>query len=176
MVEPFIVAEGVRALSRTPGVLRALLLDLPESWLQADEGPETWSPLDIVGHLIHGEKTDWMPRVRHILAGPSTVPFEPFDRFAHFRESQGKTMDTLLREFMDLRQKNLDELDGFQLGEADLDLAGVHPELGGVTLRQLLATWVCHDYSHLGQIARVLAKRHREAVGPWSGYLSIFRR
>ena len=173
MAEGFILADAVRALAATPGVLRALLAGLPESWLHANEGPETWSPFDIVGHLIHGEKTDWIPRSKHILEGPSTVPFEPFDRFAQFRESRGKSLGTLLEEFEDLRQKNLDELAGLKLGETDLDLEGRHPEFGAVTLRQLLATWVCHDYSHISQIARVLAKRHRGTVGPWARYLSI---
>lgn len=176
MAEGFILAEGVRALTETPGVLRALLGGLPESWLQTNEGPETWSPFDILGHLIHGEKTDWIPRAKHILEGPSTVPFEPFDRFAQFRESQGKGLEALLDEFADLRLKNLGELAGLRLDEAELGLEGIHPELGTVTLRQLLATWVCHDYSHIGQIARVLAKRQQEAVGPWARYLSILHR
>jgi hypothetical protein len=172
----FDLADTVRALAETPGVLRALLARLPEAWLHTNEGPETWSPFDVVGHLIHGEKTDWIPRAKHILQGPPTVPFEPFDRLAQFHESGGKTLATLLDEFAALRQRNLDELAGLALDEADLDLEGTHPELGTVKLRQLLATWVCHDYSHIGQIARVLAKRHREAVGPWARYLSILHR
>ena len=176
MAESFVLNEAVRALSVTPAVLRALLTDLPESWLDSNEGPETWSPFDIVGHLIHGEKTDWIPRARHILNGPSEIPFEPFDRFAQFRESRDKSLGALLNEFEDLRRKNLEELASLKLGEADLEMEGKHPEFGVVTLRQLLATWVCHDFSHLGQISRVLAKRHREAVGPWAQYLSILHR
>jgi len=174
--EDFSLADTVRALAETPGVLRALLARLPEGWLHTNEGPETWSPFDVVGHLIHGERTDWIPRVKRILQGPPNVPFEPFDRLAQFRESQGKSLENLLDEFADLRRKNLDELAGLELREADLDLEGTHPEFGTVNLRQLLATWICHDYSHVGQIARVLAKRHREAVGPWARYLSILQR
>ena len=176
MAENFVLDEAARALAKTPEALRALLTGLPESWLNANEGPETWSPFDIVGHLIQGEKTDWIPRAKQILEVDSSVPFEPFDRFAQFRESQGRSLDGLLEEFSDLRRRNLDELANLNLGEAELALRGEHPEFGPVTLRQLLATWICHDYSHLGQIARVLAKRHREAVGPWARYLSILHR
>jgi hypothetical protein len=153
-----------------------LLGELPPRWLTSNEGPETWSPYDIVGHLVHGERTDWIPRTRQILHGPSDVPFEPFDRFAQFRESEGKSLSELLDEFGGLRRRNLSELEGFGLGEAELAMEGVHPEFGRVSLRQLLAAWVCHDYSHIGQIARVLAKRNNEAVGPWARYLSILRR
>lgn len=176
MSESFVLNEAVQALSGTPAVLRALLTGLPESWLDSNEGPGTWSPFDIVGHLIHGERTDWIPRAKHILDGPSETPFEPFDRFAQFQESRGKSLGALLDEFEDLRLGNLDELANFKLGETDLEREGKHPEFGAVTLRQLLATWVCHDFSHLGQISRVLAKRHREAVGPWARYLSILHR
>jgi len=172
----FLLAEAIQALGRTPSVLRSLLSDLPEEWLNSNEGPGTWSPFDIVGHLIHGEKTDWIPRAKHILRGPSLAPFEPFDRFAQLHESKGKSLTTLLDEFESLRRENLRELTSLEIGEPDLDLEGLHPELGRVTLRQLLATWVCHDLSHLSQIARVLAKRHREAVGPWAKYLSILHR
>jgi len=176
VVQEFVLGDAVRALANTPGVLRTLLKGLPESWVHANEGPETWSPFDVLGHLIHGEKTDWIPRARHILEGPSTVPFEPFDRYAQFRESRGKSLEALLDEFEGLRMRNVDELLGMRLGLVHLDLEGQHPEFGTVTLRQLLATWVCHDYSHIGQIARVLAKRHRQTVGPWARYLSILHR
>lgn len=172
----FVLAEAIQALSRTPSVLRALLAGLPEEWLNSNEGPATWSPFDIVGHLIHGEKTDWIPRAKHILRGPSSAPFEPFDRFAQLHESKGKSLTNLLDEFESLRRENLRELAGLEIGESDLDLEGLHPEFGRVTLRQLLATWVCHDFSHLSQTTRVLAKRHREAVGPWAKYLSVLHR
>jgi uncharacterized damage-inducible protein DinB len=176
VAERFVLSEATQALAGTPAVLRALLSELPESWLHANEGPDTWSPFDVVGHLIHGEKTDWIPRTRHILGGSAATPFTPFDRFAQFQESEGKTLKELLDEFEDLRRKNLDELRSLGLGDAELDLEGLHPEFGTVTLRQLLATWVCHDFSHLGQMARLLAKRHQEAVGPWAQYLSILHR
>lgn len=176
MADGFNLDEGVRALSGTPAVLRALLAHLPEDWVHCDEGPGTWSPFEVVGHLIHGEKTDWIPRARQILEGPAGVPFQPFDRFAQVRESRGKSLGLLLDEFEDLRVRNLEALESFGLGEADLDREGIHPEFGTVTLRQLLATWVTHDYSHVGQIARVLAKRHKEDVGPWARYLSILHR
>ena len=172
----FVLQEGVLFLGRTPAILRALLAGLPEGWTTSNEGPDTWSPYDVLGHLIHGEKTDWIPRARHILQGHSRVPFEPFDRFAHLREGQGRSLEALLDEFERLRRENLQELATFQLGEDDLDLEGTHPELGSVTLRQLLATWVTHDLSHLAQIARVMAKRHREAVGLWREYLSVLSR
>lgn len=176
MVSSFVLTEAVHSLSRTPAVLRAMLVGLPEDWQSSNEGPGTWSPYDIVGHLIHGERTDWIPRAKHILRGPSTEPFEPFDRFAQFDESRGKSLNLLLEEFDSLRRANLKELAGLDLNEADLGSEGVHPEFGPVTLRQLLATWVCHDFSHLAQTARVLAKRHRDAVGPWAKYLSILHR
>lgn len=176
MAEHFVLEEAIQALTRTPAILRAVLSELPARWLNSNEGPGTWSPFDVLGHLIHGEKTDWIPRAKHILEGPATVPFEPFDRLAQFRDSEGKTLTNLLDEFEDLRRKNLEELASFELSASDLDLEGRHPEFGPVTLRQLLATWICHDFSHLGQISRVLAKHHREAVGPWAQYLSILHR
>lgn len=176
MAENFVLDEGVQALRSTPAVLRALLSDLPESWLTSNEGPESWNPIEVVGHLIHGEETDWIPRVEHILKGPANVPFEPFDRSAHLSKYLGRPLFNLLDEFETLRIKSLSTLASFNLKEADLGQEGVHPAFGRVTLRQLLATWVCHDFSHIGQIARVLAKRHREAVGPWAQYLSILHR
>jgi len=172
----FVLQDAVQFLGRTPAILRAFLADLSEEWITSNEGPETWSPYDVVGHLIHGERTDWIPRARHILQGHSQVPFEPFDRFAQFRDEQRKSLDVLLDEFESLRRENLEELASFELSEAELDLEGRHPELGSVTLRQLLATWVTHDLSHLAQIARVMAKRHRETVGPWREYLSVLNR
>jgi len=170
----FVLRDAIQILGRTPEILRALLAGLPEEWTATNEGPGTWSPYDIIGHLIHGEKTDWIPRARHILQGPAEVPFGPFDRFAQFRESEGMSLDVLLAELERLRRDNLQELTSFNLNETDLDRTGRHPAFGQVTLRQLLATWVCHDLNHLAQIARVMGKRYREAVGPWKEYLSIF--
>lgn len=172
----FVLQDAAQILGRTPAVLQALLSGLPEEWTTSNEGPDTWSPYDVIGHLVHGEKTDWLPRAKHILQGPVGVPFEPFDRFAQFRESQGKSLNHLLTELERLRSANLQELASFNLTEADLDREGIHPALGRVTLRQLLATWVCHDLSHLAQIARVMARRYCGAVGPWKEYLSILNR
>lgn len=172
----FRIDQGVEILERTPAVLRAWLSGLSAPWVTANEGPDTWSPFDVVGHLIHGERTDWIPRIEHILAGKVDEPFPPFDRFAQTLESKGKTMDDLLSEFEALRRKNLEVLGGFGLVEEDLDRPGTHPEFGSVNLGQLLATWVTHDLAHLGQIARVMAKRHRTQVGPWRTYLSILDR
>lgn len=176
MKDDFVLQDAIQLLGRTPTLLRTLLADLPEEWITLNEGPETWSPYDIVGHLIHGEATDWIPRARHILEGDPDVPFVPFDRFAQFRESQGKSLEVLLDELEALRRENLEQLASFDLTEADLDRKGKHPAFGPVTMRQLLATWVCHDLNHLAQIARVMAKRYRKAAGPWREYLSILNR
>ena len=173
---PFALPDAVGQLRRTPDVLRAWLPALPEAWLHATEGPETWSPFDVVGHLVHGERTDWLARTEHILAGHEDVPFAPFDRFAMFEASRGRTLDDLLDAFAGLRAENLARLEGLGLTEADLDRRGLHPALGPVTLRQLLATWVVHDLSHLAQIARVLAKQYRDEVGPWTAYLPLLTR
>jgi hypothetical protein len=159
-------------LERTPASLTALLVGLPEKWITTTEGARTWSPYDVIGHLIHGERTDWIVRARHILAG-KTEPFEPFDRTAQFRESQGQSLSELLGTFSKLRRENLAELVGMNLTNNDLNRKGRHPELGEVTLGQLLATWVVHDLDHVGQIARTMAKVYAEAVGPWQEYLSI---
>jgi hypothetical protein len=172
----FDLTNAVEVLQRTPAVLRAWLSGLSPDWIEVDEGPDTWSPFVVVGHLIHGEKTDWIPRAEQILSGRGDTPFPPFDRFAQFHESEGKSLEELLDEFETLRSENLERLQGFQLGEAELGLLGNHPEFGQVSLRQLLATWVTHDLAHLGQIARVMAKRHKMAVGPWRKYLSILDR
>lgn len=174
--QPFELREGMEILSRTPDVLRAWLTGLSPAWLAATEGPQTWSPLEVVGHLIHGEKTDWIPRVRRILSAHPETPFEPFDRFAHLLEGPPQGVEALLDELETLRRQNLEELGTLGLTEASMELKGIHPELGPVTLGQLLATWVAHDLSHLGQIARVMAKRQARAVGPWHRYLSILRR
>jgi DinB superfamily len=172
-VRPLIIADAVAVLERTPACLNALLRGLPDSWLAVNEGGETWSPHDVIGHLIHGEKTDWMPRLHRILTSGDAVPFDRFDRFAQFRESAGKTTSELLDEFAQLRKANLRELAGLTLDEAALTLRGRHPELGPTTLGQLLATWVAHDLDHVVQIARVMAKQYTETVGPWRAYLRV---
>ncbi|MFL5607389.1 MAG: DinB family protein [Gemmatimonadaceae bacterium] len=172
----FDLTDGIAVLERTPHALRAMLGGLPSTWADATEGPETWSPYDIVGHLIHGERTDWIPRAQIILAQGANRRFTPFDRFAQFRESQGKSLADLLDEFTRLRAENLATLAGWQLTEAQLDLDGEHPAFGTVTLRQLLATWVAHDLGHVAQTARVMAKQYREAIGPWREYLTIMDR
>jgi uncharacterized damage-inducible protein DinB len=171
-----IVAETTAVLSRTPGTLSALLEGLPESWLTADEGAGTFSPRDVVGHLIHGEKTDWVPRIKLILSGGEARTFEPFERFG-FRDSiQSASTGALLAEFASLRTSNLAYLRELSLKDLQLSLTGRHPELGIVTLGQLLATWVVHDLNHIGQVVRVMSKRYVDAVGPWKAYLGILNR
>jgi hypothetical protein len=172
----FDLNDAVAVLERTPSTLHALLADLPETWTTCDEGPGTFSPFDNVGHLIHGERTDWIPRARIILAQGADRRFQPYDRFAQVRESQGKTLDQLLDEFARLRDENLQTLRGWGLTGRQLALEGEHPELGRVTLGQLLATWVAHDLGHLAQTSRVMAKRYRDAVGPWRAYLPVLDR
>ncbi|MFL5386837.1 MAG: DinB family protein [Longimicrobiaceae bacterium] len=172
----FELTEGIAVLERTPGTLRAMLSGLPPAWTEADEGPETWSPYVIVGHLIHGERTDWIARARIILAQGPDRRFTPYDRFAQFRESRGKPLAELLDELERLRAGNLATLAGWRLTDAQLALEGEHPEFGPVTLRQLLATWVAHDLGHVAQTARVMAKQYREAIGPWRAYLPVMDR
>jgi hypothetical protein len=170
---PFAVSEAIAILSRTPAMLDALLRGLPEPWITAHEGGETWSPFDVIGHLIHGEQTDWMPRARIILAHGDTRAFDPFDRFAQLEHSRGRTLPSLLDEFAAARAESVRSLVALQLTDADLDRRGKHPELGVVTLRQLLATWVAHDLDHVVQIARVLAQQYADEVGPWRAYLRV---
>jgi hypothetical protein len=172
----FDLADAQAILERTPAVLRSWLADLPDGWLEADEGPDTFSPLEVLGHLIHGERTDWMTRARLILEHGTARAFEPFDRFAHRREFAGWSAQRLLDEFARLRAGNLADLRGLPLTEGALAHQGRHPDLGTVTLRELLATWVVHDLSHLAQIARVMAKRYGEDVGPWRAYIPILDR
>ncbi len=172
----FELDTAVPLLRRTPAVLRALLLDLPDVWTTATEGPGTWSPYDVVGHLIHGERADWIPRLEHIVAHGEAVPFAPFDREAMFEESRGRSLTELLDTFAELRAANVERLVGFGLTEADYARRGRHPALGAVTLRQLLATWVTHDFSHLAQISRVIARQYTDAVGPWRAYMSVLPR
>jgi hypothetical protein len=164
---------AIPILERTPVVLRALLGGLPDEWVRATDGPGTWSAFDVVGHLIHGEKTDWIPRTRHIFEKGESEPFTPFDREAMFAASRGKTMGALLEEFASLRAANVAALRAFALTPADLGRRGRHPELGAVTLGQHLATWTAHDLGHLRQIAQTLGRQYRDAVGPWRAYLSM---
>jgi uncharacterized damage-inducible protein DinB len=172
----FRLDEAIQVLSRTPRVLSLWLGELAPEWIASDEGPETFSAFDVVGHLIHGEKTDWMPRLRRIREHGESLPFEPFDRFAQKSASRGKSLGDLLEEFARLREANLSELRALELTERDLALRGRHPELGSVTLRELLATWVVHDLGHLAQIARVMSKRYAADVGPWKAYLPVLTR
>lgn len=171
----FDLESGVAVLARTPDVLNRLLRDLPPAWTTGTEGPGTWSPYDVIGHLIHGERTDWMPRVEHLLANGDAVPFPPFDRHAQFTASQGRTLSELLDLFRDLRGNSLRQLAALRLTPGDLGRTGRHPEFGIVTLSQHLATWVVHDLDHVAQIARVMGQQFAEAVGPWKAYLRIVR-
>lgn len=172
----FHLEDAIELLTRTPDTFGALLAGLPDAWTSADEGPDTFSPYEVVGHLVHGERADWMVRARIILAHGADRNFTPFDRLAQRRESEGKSLATLLDEFAELRAQNLTLLRSWNLTERELNLEGMHPTFGPVTLRQLLATWVAHDLSHLAQTARVMAKRHRSDVGPWRAYLPILDR
>lgn len=172
----FHLEDTIALLTRTPPTFRSLLTNLPDAWTSADEGPNTLTPYEILGHLVHGERTDWMARAQLIRAQGADRTFTPYDRLAQRHESEGKSLATLLDEFADLRTQNLATLRSWNLTDRELDLEGVHPTFGPVTLRQLLATWVAHDLSHLAQAARVMAKRHREAVGPWRAYLPILDR
>ena len=170
---PFVLDEAVAILTRTPATLDALLRGLPDGWVEAHEGGQTWSPFDVIGHLIHGEQTDWLPRVQIILQHGEARAFDKFDRFAQFAASAGRPLASLLDEFTTLREKNVSELRTLRLTDSDLDRRGRHPELGVVTLGQLLATWVAHDLDHVMQIARVMARQYSDAVGPWRAYLRI---
>ena len=165
----------IALLSRTPAALNAFLRDLPEAWTQRNEGEGTWSAFDVVGHLIHGERTDWMVRAQIILQSGEKRAFDKFDRWAQQRESQGKSLPQLLDEFARLRAENLEQLRALNLREDDLTKRGRHPALGVVTLSQLLATWAAHDLTHLHQIARIMAHQYREAVGPWTAYLGVMQ-
>jgi hypothetical protein len=167
--------ESIAVLSRTPASLDALLRGLPEVWTNCTEGPDTWSPYIVMGHLIHGELTDWIPRLEIILRDGPSVPFMPFDMSAQFRESQGKTLPQLLDEFKTLRAANLETLRELDLQASQLQLIGTHPTLGPVTVRQLIATWTAHDLAHILQVSRVMAKRYRQEVGPWGQFLSVMR-
>jgi uncharacterized damage-inducible protein DinB len=168
-----VLADAAAMLARTPAMLDVWLRPLPAAWATANEGNATWSTFDVVGHLIHGERTDWIPRARIIMSDGETRPFEPFDRFAQFEHSRGRTLPALLDEFTQLRTRSLQDLAALQISDADLQRTGHHPALGTVTLGQLLATWVAHDLDHIAQIARVLAAQYAGTVGPWRDYLRV---
>lgn len=169
----FDLQQTIALLQRTPPVLNSFLRDLPDSWTLRNEGGKSWSPFDIVGHLIHGERTDWMPRARIILQYGESRAFDPFDRLGQERESQGKSLDELLDEFARLRSENVDALQQLNLQPSDFDRRGRHPALGVTTLGQLLSTWAVHDLTHLHQLSRVMAYQYRDEVGPWSAYLGV---
>lgn len=172
----FDLESSLPVLERTPEVLAILLHDLSDVWIHTTEGEGTWSPFEVLGHLVHGERTDWIPRARRILEQGESVPFEPFDRFAMFTESKGKTLGNLLDEFRAVRAGNLEILRGWNLQAADLARRGQHPDFGAVTLGQLLATWVVHDLGHVAQVTRVMSKQYADAVGPWKAYLPVLGR
>ncbi|HTD23132.1 MAG TPA: DinB family protein [Terriglobales bacterium] len=171
----FSLDEAIAVLTRTPATLNALLRGLPNIWVRGNEGKDTWSPFDIVGHLVFGERTDWMPRVRIILESGEARPFDPFDRFAQLKESQDKSLEQLLEDFARLRRENLVALQALNLQQEDLTRRGRHPALGVVTLSQLLATWAVHDFTHVHQLSRVMAHQYRDAVGPWSAFLGVLQ-
>jgi hypothetical protein len=172
----FDIQKSIQILERTPAVVRAMLSDLDPAWTLAHEGPETWSPFNIVGHLIDGEETDWMGRVRIILGDNPDKRFAPVDRFRHLEVAKGKTLAELLDKFATLRAANVAELKGLDISPAELALTGEHPAFGTVTLEQLLSTWTVHDLGHIAQIARVMAKQYKEEVGPWEAYLPVLHR
>jgi hypothetical protein len=171
----FNVEQAIQILERTPSVIEALLKGLDDDWTMQNEGGETWSAFDIVGHYIHGEKTDWIPRMQIIL-GDGDKHFKPFDRFAQFTESKGKTLDQLLGEFDVLRKESLAILNGISFTDEMFDRTGIHPKFGDVTLRQLLSTWVVHDLTHIHQLSRVLAKQYEKEVGPWYEFLGVLNK
>ena len=172
----YTIEKSLEILTRTPKVLRHLLDGLSDDWTQNNEGPDTWSAFDVMGHLIQGEKADWIPRLKIILSDAEHKNFEPFDRFAQYENSTGKSLANLLNEFESLRKQNMDFLIESKIGLEDLNKTGVHPAFGEVTLAQLLSTWTVHDLNHIGQIVRVVAKQYSEAVGPWKEYLGILKR
>jgi hypothetical protein len=172
----FQLAAAIEILSQTPATLNSLLRPLSDPWIRNNEGPESWSPFDVIGHLIYAEETDWIPRARIILEHGEARAFDPFDRFAQFERSRGKSLAELLDTFAMLREQNLATLRQMKLTPDKLELRGTHPALGQVTLGQLLATWAVHDLSHIGQIARVMCKQYTEAVGPWKEFLPMLSR
>ena len=171
----FKLAKSIEILDKTPEVLNCMLQTLSPEWTSQNEGGDTWSVYDVIGHLIHGEKTDWMPRLDIILSDKADKTFEPYDRFAQFEASKGKSLAQLLTEFASLRKLNLEKLHSLGLNETDGEKTGIHPSFGEVTLSELIATWVVHDLNHTAQISRVMAKQYKEAVGPWINYLRILQ-
>ena len=169
----FDLNRSYEILERTPAVLQQLLGGLQDEWVMPNEGPDTFSPFDVIGHLVHGEKTDWMVRARLILEQGTNRPFDPYDRFAQYEESKGKSLNQLLDEFEQLRAGNITGLRSLQITEGDLEKKGMHPSLGEVTLRHLLSTWVIHDLTHIAQITRVMAKQYKEEMGPWPAFFRI---
>lgn len=169
----FPLAKSIALLERTPTILNAWLAGLPPIWIHANEGPNTWSPFDIVGHLIHGEETDWIPRIKKILRGGQDAVFEPFDRFGFEANAGEDTIESLLDRFAQCRSASVQELRAMDLGPSQFALCGQHPEFGSVRLDQLLAAWTAHDLAHFAQVSRVMAKVHADAVGPWRKYLPI---
>jgi len=170
------LSEGIEILNRTPITLRSLLKGLSDRWVMSNEGPDSWSPFDIVGHLIQGEEFDWIPRARIIIELGETRPFDPFDRHAQFERFKDHTMDELVDLFGFRRAESLESLQSLNVTAEMLDRRGTHPALGTVTLRELFATWVAHDLSHIAQIARVMSRQYTERVGPWKEYLPILTR
>ena len=171
----FELEEAVSILRQTPVTLRSLLAELPDTWVQSSGDPSSWHPYDIVGHLIHGERADWIPRARIILEQGTERAFDPFDREAMFEASRGRSLKTLLDEFETLRDRNLGTLESWNLSESDLDRVGIHPDFGQVTLGQLLSTWAVHDLNHIFQITRVMARNYRNEVGPWIQHLAVLQ-
>jgi uncharacterized damage-inducible protein DinB len=172
----FVLEDAVAVLERTPATLRTLLSGLPDAWIHRNEGPDTFTAFDNIGHLIHGERADWIVRARIILAQGADRRFDPYDRFAQVRESAGKSLAQLLDEFDALRAENVATVRGWRLTAREFALEGEHPAFGRVTLQQLLATWVVHDLGHIAQVARVMAKQYGEEVGPWREYLPVLTR
>jgi hypothetical protein len=172
----FQLKHAVEILKQTPKTLRSLIGGLSDNWILTNEGPDTWSPFDVIGHLIHGEVTDWIPRVKIILEHGEAQTFTPFDRFAFFEKSKGKTLHELLETFARLRKENLRVLQELKLEPQHIELKGTHPEFGPVTLGQLIATWVVHDLDHIEQIVRTMAAQYRDNAGPWKAYLSILKK
>lgn len=170
------INKSIEILEKTPAVLQHLLGGISKGWTQNNEGDDTWSPFDVVGHLVHGEKTDWIPRLQLIMQHSDSQTFEPYDRFAQFKLSEGKSMSDLLEEFGSCRKNNISILKGLNLSEEDLKRKAIHPSLGLVTMKQLIAAWVVHDLGHIAQISRVMAKQYQTEIGPWSQYLTIVQR
>jgi hypothetical protein len=171
----FEINRSLQVLERTPRVIEALLKDLDEEWIINNEGGDTWSPYIVTAHLVYADKTNWIPRVKAIVDEGSDKKFPPFNRLGQIEDSKGKSLEDLIASFKDLRKQNIATLKNILSDEKSLDLTGIHPEFGEVTLRQLISTWVVHDLAHVSQIVRVMAKQYKEAIGPWAAYISVVR-